>query len=230
MGLWQQDDPYLSILEPGGNVGMIKVKYSGDYNADGTPVRQIGADDRQIMDVDADFQGGFNTSVTYKGFDLNIIGGFQSGGILVSTLNGGSSYLNLMTGRRGNIKVDYWTPDNTGAKYPAPSGVLSGDNPKYINSESYFDGSYLKIRNIQLGYNFNQSLLKNSGINMRMYFTVQNPFVMFSEFNKEMGLDPETNSYGNQNVATGGYNSRILTVGFNAPSTRNYVIGVNLTF
>jgi TonB-dependent starch-binding outer membrane protein SusC len=65
---------------------------------------------------------------------------------------------------------------------------------------------------------------------MRMYFNVQNPFVMFSEFNKEMGLDPETNSYGNQNVATGGYNSRILTVGFNAPSTRNYVIGVNMTF
>jgi TonB-linked SusC/RagA family outer membrane protein len=230
IGLWQQDDAYLSILEPGGNVGMIKVKYAGDYNPDGTPVRQIGADDRQIMDVDPDIQGGFNTRVAYKGFDLNIIGGFQSGGILVSTLNGGSSYLNLMTGRRGNIKVDYWTPENTDAKYPAPSGILSGDNPKYINSMSYFDGSYLKVRNIQLGYDFNQSLLKNTGVNMRMYFTVQNPFVMFSEFNKEMGLDPETNSYGNQNVATGGYNSRILTVGFNAPSTRNYVIGVNLTF
>ena len=88
----------------------------------------------------------------------------------------------------------------------------------------------MKVRNIQLGYNFNQSLLKNTGVNMRMSFTVQNPFVMFSEFNKEMGLDPETNSYGNQNVATGGYSSRILTVGFNAPATRNYVIGVNLTF
>jgi TonB-linked SusC/RagA family outer membrane protein len=230
IGLWQQDDPYLSILEPGGNVGMIKVKYDGDFDPDGTPVRQIGAADRQIMDVDPDFQGGFNTRVAYKGFDLNIIGGFQKGGILVSTLNGGSSYLNLMTGRRGQIKVDYWTPDNTGAKYPAPSGVLSGDNPKYINSESYFDGTYMKIRNIQLGYNFSQSLLKNTGVNMRLYFTVQNPLVMFSDFNKEMGLDPETNSLGNQNVATGGYNSRILTVGFNAPSTRNFVFGVNLTF
>ena len=231
IGLWQQGDPYLSILEPGGNVGMIKVLYTGDYAADGvTPTRAIGAADRQIMDVDPDFQGGFNTRVAYKGFDLSLIGSFQKGGILVSTLNGGSSYLNLMTGRRGNIKVDYWTPDNTGAKYPAPSGVLSGDNPKYINCESYFNGSYLKIRNIQLGYDFNQPFLKNSGINLRMYFTVQNPFVMFSEFNKEMGLDPETNSYGNQNVATGGYSSRILTVGFNSPSTRNYVIGVNLTF
>ena len=229
-GLWQKDDPYLSILEPGGNVGMIKVKYTGDYKDDGTPVRQIGPTDRQILEVDPDFQGGFNTRVAYKGFDLSLIGSFQGGGILVSTLNGPSSYLNLMTGRRGNIKVDYWTPENTGAKYPAPSGVLSGDNPKYLSTMAYFDGSYLKVRNITLGYNFSQYLLKNSGVDMRMYFAVQNPFVMLSEFNKEMGLDPETNSRGDQNVATGGYNNRILTVGFNAPSTRNYIIGINLTF
>ena len=49
IGLWQADDPYLNILEPGGNVGMIKVLYTGDYNADGTPVRAIGGDDRQII-------------------------------------------------------------------------------------------------------------------------------------------------------------------------------------
>ncbi len=230
IGLWQEGDPYLSVLEPGGNVGMIKVKYAGDFKEDGTPVRQIGPDDRQIIDVDPDFQGGFNTRVLYKGFDLSLIGSFQSGGILISNLNGPNGYLNLMTGRRGQIKVDYWTPQNTGAKYPAPKGVLSNDNPKYLSTMSYFDGSYLKIRNIALGYDLNQSLLKNSGVNMRIFFTVQNPFVMFSEFNKEMGLDPETNSYGNQNVATGGYNSRILTIGFNAPTTRNYVIGCNLTF
>lgn len=232
VGLWQEGDPHMDILEPGGNdrIGMIKVKYTGDYNDDGTPTRQIGPDDRQILEVDPDFQGGFNTRVSYKGFDLSLIGSFQSGGILVSTLNGPYSYLNMMTGRRGNIKVDYWTPENTDAKYPNPAGVLSGDNPKYATTLAYFNGSYLKVRNISLGYNFNQSLLKTSGVNMRMYLTVQNPFVMFSDFNKEMGLDPETNSRGDQNVATGGYNNRILTVGFNSPSTRNYIIGVNLTF
>ncbi|HOY51504.1 MAG TPA: SusC/RagA family protein, partial [Prolixibacteraceae bacterium] len=128
------------------------------------------------------------------------------------------------------IKVDYWTPQNTGAKYPAPNGVISGDNPKYLSTLAYFDGSYLKIRNVSLGYDLSRSLLKNTGVDMRMYFTVQNPLVMFSDFHKEMGLDPETNSMGNENVATGGYNSRILTVGFNAPSTRNYIFGVNLTF
>jgi TonB-linked SusC/RagA family outer membrane protein len=230
IGLWQADDPYLSILEPGGNVGMIKVKYTGDFNTDGSPVRQIGPDDRQIIDVDPALQGGFNTSVNYKGFDLSLIGSFQIGGVLVSTLNGPSSYLNLMTGRRGQIKIDYWTPDNTGAKYPAPSGVLSGDNPKYLSTMAYFNGSYLKLRNISLGYNVSQNLIRIPDVRMRLFFIVQNPFVMFSEFNKEMGLDPETNSRGNQNVATGGYNSRILTVGFNAPSTRNYVLGVTLSF
>jgi TonB-linked SusC/RagA family outer membrane protein len=230
LGLWQADDPYLSILEPGGNAGMIKVKYTGDFNTDGTPTRAIGGNDRQILDVDPHFQGGFNTRVSYKGFDLSLIGSFQSGGILVSTLNGPSSYLNLMTGRRGNIKVDYWKPENTGAKYPAPSGVLSADNPKYLSTMAYFNGSYLKMRNISLGYDLSQNLIKIPDVKMRVYFTVQNPFVMFSEFTKEMGLDPETNSYGNQNVATGGYNSRILTVGFNAPSTRNFIFGVNLTF
>jgi TonB-linked SusC/RagA family outer membrane protein len=233
IGLWQQDDPYRTVLEPGADkdiIGSIKVKYTGDYKEDGTPVRQIGPDDRQIMEVDPDFQGGFNTRVSYKGFDLSLIGSFQRGGLLVSTLNSGYSYLNLMTGRRGNIKVDYWTPENTGAKYPNPAAVLSGDNPKYASTLGYFDGSYLKIRNITLGYDFTQSLLKNTGVNMRAYFTVQNPFVMFSEFNKEMGLDPETNSPGDQNIATGGYKSRILTVAYNAPSTRNYVFGINLTF
>lgn len=230
IGLWQDGDPYLTVLEPGGNVGMIKVKYAGEFKDDGTPARQIGADDRQIMDVEPDFWGGFNTRVAYKGFDMSLIGSFQSGGILVSTLNGGSSYLNLMTGRRGNIKVDYWTPENAGAKYPDPKGVLSGDNMKYASTLGYYDGSYLKIRIISLGYDLSYSLLKKSDLKARLYFTVQNPFVMFSDFNKEMGMDPETNSYGDQNIATGGYNSRILTVGFNAPSTRNYVIGVNLSF
>lgn len=230
VGLWQTADPYLSILEPGGNVGMIKVLYTGDYNPDGTPTRQINSNDRQIMNVDPDLQGGFDTRVAYKGFDLSVIGGFQINGMLVSTLNGPSSYLNLMTGRRGNIKVDYYTADNTGAKYPAPSGIIVGDNPKYLSTMQYFNGTYVKIRTIAVGYNFSQNLIKIPDANLRVYFTVQNPFVMFSDFHKEMKMDPETNSYGNQNVATGGVNYRIPTVAFNAPSTRNFVLGVNLTF
>jgi len=240
-GLWTDSKDsaagYLSALESGGKVGMIKVLYTGTYDANGKPTRTIGsspgADDRQIMDVDPNFEGGFNTRVGYKGFDLSMVGFFKSGGILISNLYGPNGYLNMMTGRRGQIKVDYWTPDNTGAKYPKPpsaTDLMSGDNPKYASTLAYFDASYLKIRTITLGYDFSRKLIKTPDFKMRMYFTVQNPFVLFSPYNKESGMDPETNSYGNDNVATGGYQRRILTVGFNTPSTRNYIVGVNLTF
>lgn len=182
------------------------------------------------MNVDPKFQGGFNTRVTYKGFDLSLVGLYRVGGILISNVHGPNGYINLLTGRRNNIDVDYWTADNTDAKYPKPGGIQSGDNAKYASTLAYFDGSFLKIRTITLGHDLNKSLLKNSDIKMRLYATVQNPFVMFSEFHKESGLDPETNSYGNENVATGGYQRRLLTVGYNTPSTRNYVLGFNLTF
>ena len=232
IGLWQEGDEYLSILEPGGNVGMIKVKYVGDYNEDGSPTRKIGPEDRQIMSVDPDFMGGFNTRLAYKGFDLTAVGAFKSGGILISTLYSASGYLNLMTGRRGNVKVDYWTPENTDAKYPNPAGVLSGDNPKYGNTLGYFDASYLKIRAFTLGYNIdNINGIKNAGFDrLRLYVTVQNPFVMFSPYHKESGMDPETNSYGNENAATVAYQRRLLTIGTNTPTTRNYLIGLDLAF
>jgi TonB-dependent starch-binding outer membrane protein SusC len=232
VGLWQESDANMSVLEPGGNVGMIKVKYTGDFGSDGKPTRAIGAADRQIMDVDPDFQGGFNTRVAYKGFDLNVVGAFKSGGILISTLYGSGGYLNMLTGRRNNVKVDYWTAENTGAKYPKPGGILAGDNPKYGSTLGYFDASYMKIRTISLGYDFNRSLIKNSSVKMRMYFTVQNPFVFFSPYHKESGMDPETNSYGNENAAVAMSNSlrRLLTIGTNAPATRNYVVGLNLSF
>ncbi|HEX3167421.1 MAG TPA: TonB-dependent receptor [Chitinophagaceae bacterium] len=234
IGLWETTkdsaDAYMGTLEPGGRVGMIRVEYTGAYNTNGTPVRAIGTADRQILDVDPDFQGGFNTRVSYKGFDLGLVGLYRSGGILVSTIHGANGYLNLLTGRRNNLDVDYWTPSNTGAKYPNPAGPISNDNQKYASTLGYFDASFLKIRTITLGYDFSRNLIKNSGIKMRMYFTAQNPFVMFSPYHDESGLDPETNSFGNENQAAGAYPRRILTVGFNTPSTRNYILGVNLSF
>ncbi len=234
IGLWQEGDPYLKILEPGGNVGMIKVKYAGEYNADGTPTRQIGPDDRQIISMEPKFQGGFNTHVGYKGFDLSIIGAFKCGGKLISSLHSSSGYLNMLTGWRGQVDVDYWTPENTGAKYPLPGGIQSGDNPKYGTTLGYFDASYVKIRTITLGYNFDKmGWVKAMGINrLRAYVTVQNPFVFFSPYKNECGLDPETNSYSDENVAvsmkTGSHNLPI--VGTNSPATRNYLFGINLTF
>ncbi len=239
-GLWQEGDSYMNILEPGGNVGMIKVKYrgdasKGDFLEDGvTPSRQIGPDDRQIMSMEPDLIGGFNTTVGYKNFDLTVIGAFQVGGKLISAIHSSNGYLNMLSGRRNNLDVDYWTEENTGAKYPKPGGIMSSDNPKYGSTLGYFNAGYLKFRTITLGYNFDKlQAVKDLGISrLRVYATVQNPFVLFSPYNNESGLDPETNSWSNENTAVGySFGShRMPIVGYNTPSTRNFIFGVNVTF
>ena len=232
-GLWQENEEEVrKILEPAGAPGMIKVAYTGEYDANGLPVREINDDDKIPQSMECDLQGGFNTTVSWKNIDLNVVGSFKVGGLLISTLYGSSGYLNLMTTKNNNVKVDYWTPTNTDARYPAPGGIQSGDNPKYSSTLGYFDASYLKIRTITLGYNFDQlSVFRNTNISkLRLYFSVVNPFVMFSPYRDESGMDPETNSYGNENAASSQYQKRLLTIGTNTPSTRTYMFGLNFTF
>ena len=235
VGLWQKgEEAAMNILEPGGNAGMIKVKYTGDYDANGLPTRQIGPDDRQIMSMEPDLVGGFNTTIGYKNFDLTVIGSFQIGGKLISAIHSSNGYLNMLSGRRNNLDVDYWTENNTGAKYPKPGGIMSSDNPKYGSTLGYFNAGYLKFRTITLGYNFDKlQAVKDLGISrLRVYATVQNPFVLFSPYNNESGLDPETNSWSNENTAVGySFGShRMPIVGYNTPATRNFIFGLNVTF
>ena len=251
-GLWNESDVYpvtikhedgtttettnFAILEPGGNIGMIKVAHERALDENGVPTRQIGAEDREIMSMEPDLIGGFNTTVAYKNLDLTVIGAFQIGGKLISAIHSANGYLNMLTGRRGQLDVDYWTENNTGAKYPKPGGIQSGDNPKYGSTLGYFDAGYLKVRAITLGYNFTDlKAIKDLGISrLRLYATVQNPFVLFSPFNNESGLDPETNSFANQNTAVGidGYTGKhkMPIVGYNTPATRNFLFGINVTF
>lgn len=237
---------YLQAAYPGGNVGMIKVAYNKNdtslHYVNGVPNRknQTGStldnDDRQIYDMQSDFEGGFNTRVAYKGFDLGITGVFKKGGTLVSTLYSSVGYLNNLNTRSGNnVKVDYWTPTNSHANdfntfAPRPGGV-GGDNPAYGSTMGYFSASYLKVRTITLGYNFSQRWMKSVSLErMRVYCTVENPFVFFSPYTKMSHMDPETNSYGDQNSAVQAAPHRILTIGTNTPSTRNFLIGLNVTF
>ena len=231
-GLWQAgEEDLMSILEPGAQPGDIKVKYHGEYK-DGKPVRAIDSNDQVPINADPNFLGGFNTRVQWRNLDLSVIGNFQNGGILISTLHTPSGYLNMMTGRRGQIDLDYWTPTNTGARYPRAGGLISGDNPKYGSTIGYFNGSYLKVAAITLGYNFDRTgFLRRAGVDrFRIYATAQNPFVFFSQFHRETGLDPEPNSRGNENQASAGYLYRQKVIGTNTPNTRNYLIGVNITF
>lgn len=237
IGLWQAgEEDLMNVLEPGGNIGMIKVAHDKALDENGKPTRQIGAEDREIMSMEPDLIGGFNTTVAYKNLDLTVIGAFQIGGKLISAIHSANGYLNMLTGRRGQLDVDYWTENNTGAKYPKPGGIQSGDNPKYGSTLGYFDAGYLKVRAITLGYNFTDlKPIKDLGISrLRLYATVQNPFVLFSPFNNESGLDPETNSFANQNTAVGidGYTGKhkMPIVGYNTPATRNFLFGINVTF
>ena len=234
-GLWQAgEEAAMNVLEPGGNIGMIKVKHDRALDANGNPTRAIGADDREIMSMEPDLIGGFNTTVAYKNFDLTVIGAFQIGGKLISAIHSSNGYLNMLTGRRNNIDVDYWTEQNTGAKYPRPGGIQSGDNPKYGSTLGYFNAGYLKFRTITLGYNFeNLKAIKDLGISrLRLYASIQNPFVLFSPYNNESGLDPETNSWSNENTAVGySFGShRMPIIGYNTPATRNFLFGLNVTF
>ena len=240
IGIWQTNDPVGDVtdFESGtGKTGMIKVEYTGEYDANGKPVRVIGADDRQILgSMEPKFQGGFNTRVAYKNIDLSLVAFFKSGGMLVSSIYAPSSYLNLLTGRRNNVDVDFWTPDNPSNEAPGPNLIPSGDNVKYGSTLAYFDASYLKIRTISLGYNFDTGLLRKAGIEKaRIYATVQNPFVLFSPYTKYSGMDPETNAPARdtsmQAVAGNSTQpSRQLTVAYNTPATRTYLIGLNFTF
>lgn len=239
VGLWQAgEEDLLNILEPGGNIGMIKVEYTGEYDENGLPTRQINTEDRQVMDMEPDLMGGFTTTVGWKNFDLNVIGAFQVGGKLVSAIHSSSGYLNMLSGRRGQLDVDYWTEENTGAKYPKPGGMSQNDNPIYGSTLGYFDAGYLKIRTITLGYSFEHfKFLKDMGISrLRAYASVQNPFVLFSPYTNECGLDPETNSLSNNSgtmaVTMEGYRGShtIPVIGYNTPSTRNFIFGLGLTF
>ena len=241
-GLWNEGDPYMDILEPStfnsltgykDAIGTIKIKYHGDYNENGEPVRAFSSDDRVPIVTDPKLAGGFNTNVTWRNFDFSVIGAFQCGGILLSSLHTGNSYLNMLTGRRGQIDVDYWTPENTNARYPRPGSILSGDNPKWSSVLAQYNGTYAKIRTITLGYSLHKvAALKNAGIsNLRVYTTLQNPgIVLFSDFFNETGLDPEPNANGGSTASGRPGPSRLSYVGYNTPNTRNILFGVNITF
>jgi len=238
IGIYQLGQEEIAAAEvEGGKPGYIRVAYNledGDpveFDANGIPNRVINGNDRFVIGTpEGHFQGGFNTTVSYKGWDLGMTGSFKAGGTLICTLYQPASYLNMMIGRRGNVDVDFWTPENPTNDYP--SMCAGGDNPTFGSTLGYFDASYLKVRTITLGYTFPKEWVEKIKLNSaRMYATISNPFVLFSPFKKESGLDPEPNSMGrNDTSVETGLPSRFLSVGYNTPSTRQFIFGVKLTF
>ncbi|MBS1565893.1 MAG: TonB-dependent receptor, partial [Bacteroidetes bacterium] len=166
------------------------------------------------------WEGGMTNRVSFHGVDLTIVMFARWGHMIKSTLHGGG-FANTFQATYNNIKTRYWTPTNGENEYPKPNA--NNTNTPNNSLLGYFDGSFLKIRTISLGYNLPPSFTKQLGLRTaRMYATVENPFILFSPFvNKYGGLDPETSgSAGSPSIAT---------LNVDTPPNWSFIVGVNIS-
>ena len=219
IGIWQLDEAdEAADFDGGAEPGDIRV---ADLNGNG--IRD--EDDRSVLGhLNPDWMGGLTSRFTYKGFDLSVVLFARVGGLIVSRIHQDAS----LEGRRNQIKVDYWTPDNPTNAYPK-----TGDQfPLYRSTMGYFDGTYMKIRNISLGYNIPSDLTNRIGINYaRVYVTANNPFkAFFSDVVKAGALDPEPNSRASlADPRTPGFRNR-LQIAADSPVMKSFIFGLNLEF
>ena len=158
------------------------------------------------------WEGGMTNRFGFKGFDFTIVAFARIGSLLNSSLEGGN-FVNTYQGTYNNLKTDYWTPLNHQNEFPKPNSAAT--NPLNRSVLGYFDGSFVKIRSMSLGYNVPQNLVqKIKGKSMRIYATATDPFILFSPYRQKRGIDPE---------GTG-------TVGIDTPPVWALLFGINLSF
>jgi hypothetical protein len=165
-------------------VGQIKVQ---DSNGDG----KINADDRVYLGSEIPtWAGGITNRFSYKGFDLSI---FIVARIGQTIQSGFHQNLNQLAGRYQQMKVDYWTPNNPTNEFPQPKS--NQENPVNNGALIYFDGSFVKIRNINFGYTFPTKVANRLGIqSLRLYSSIQQPYIWSTYRSKYNGVDPESNN------------------------------------
>ena len=194
-----------------------------DLNGDNV----INDDDRaHIGNPFPDFTLGQSLSVRYKNFDLSTLiqGVFGND---VYFLYGNFAYETQLRGFNSYAKIlDRWTPTNTNTDIPKVS-VDDRNNNRRISTRFLEDGSYVRFRNVTLGYTFNDMLKTDKIKDLRIYVSAQNLFT----FTKYSGLDPEIQANTND---TQGYNvSSDLAVGIDwgtVPAPRTVLVGMNLKF
>jgi TonB-linked SusC/RagA family outer membrane protein len=247
IGIWQTADSLDGKLQaqtsPSQLPGNIKVQDISGPN--GKPDGQINSDDRQIIgNFQPKWEGGFTSRMTYQNFDFNFVIFARMGmKVLVpylTTDGTAQGYDFFMQSRINQLKVNYWTRNNPTNDFPRPDASLQSF--PFASTLGYQDGSFIKMRSINLGYTVPSRALSRAGItSLRIYFTALNPFILYSPFVKAgYGPDPEGNGYGGAvastaaggSVGAGGVsgNSRQISVNANIPATRTFNLGLNLKF
>ncbi len=232
IGIWQKDEATAAAVY-GAKPGDIKLEDLGKNNS-------ITADDRQVV---GNFQptlvAGLSNRFEYKNFDLNVVLFGRFGQTVAATYlsadGGGAGYPFFMNSRVNQLKVNYWTPNNPSNDFPEPDAGVDG--LPYTSTLTYRDGSFIKIRTIDLGYTFSSKFLGKTGIqSFRVYVSAQNPFILWSPLVRDgLGIDPEGNTDGNAAIGTQGGGAtavptRAITVNMGVPTTRQIIFGINLKF
>ena len=170
-GLWQESDAAeMAKFNENGHkftAGTVKpVDQDGDY--------KITADDRVILgNKNPRLTAGWSNTFTWKGFELAIElqGRFK---YMIST--GGEGQLGMYQQR----EISYWTPSNTGADWQKPVYSTAGGD-SYSSLLGFKDASFIKIRNLSLGYTFDRKLTEKIGLsNLKLYVQGKNLGMLYS--------------------------------------------------
>ena len=213
IGIWQPWEADAARAY-GDKVGQIKIE---DFNKDG----KINADDRQILgSAVPSFTAGLTNRFSYKGFDLSFFVFARVGQLIRSRFH---DNVNQLAGRYNNLNLNYWTPDNLTNEFPQP--VVTQEFPKNGSALTYFEGSFFKIRNINIGYNLPDNVAKKLKMqSVRIFASIQQPLILAEYRQKYKGIDPETFVDGEQGVGGGEVNTSV------SPATSVTTFGFNLKF
>ena len=179
-----------------------------DINGDGA----ITDDDRtDIGKGMPDWSYGVNINVAWKGIDLSIMGQ----GVWGCDVYDATRRTDIKTANLPSYMLRRWTGEGTSNKYPR---FVYGDNTNWQSSDLYvYNGSYFRLKNVQLGYTLPKTLTKKAHIqNLRLYVAGEN-LLTLTEYH---GFDPEISSGGTSlGIDYGVY-----------PQARTYTVGCNITF
>jgi TonB-linked SusC/RagA family outer membrane protein len=208
------DDNGITQLTYGSNVGPGDYRYV-DQNGDG----QLNEEDKiKIGSPYPDFTMGITGDISYKGFDLNLFMYWSYGNELFNTVKVFTETPYEQTNMSSYMLTDAWRPDNTNATI----AQLGGDRQNnYSRSSDRFieDGSFLRFKNISLGYTIPENVSRKVNIEkLRFYVALQNYFTI----TKYSGRDPELGS------TWGVFVQKADLGNYTIPKTLNF--GINASF